>query len=386
MNKKMRELLEKINSKKALAKSFMEDENKDVEKASALLDEIDALEKEYAIEEKLYNMEKEENKPTLEQEKTKKEMTTKEAFGANIKKNVSKALDLQEGATAVSITVPEDISKEVEKLIETEDSLANEIIWKTKKTLSGKDRVRQRGEYKGFGPIEEGGKIPKVPAPKYGSIDWKVVKYGGYMPVTNELLEDNDAEVANDMIDWLANENRVTRSNLVKAIIDTKTAVDLKDLDGIQDTINVTLGSKFKNISKIITNDDGLNYLSKLKDENKRPLLNPDPTNSIKLQLRCGINIIPVTVYSNETLPSKDTKAPFVIGSLKEGIMGYKRRELTLLTSNIASVGEGEYAINAFEQDLTIIRGITRLDTEMRDEKAFVNGYIDLATSTPIVG
>ena len=51
MNKKMRDLLEKINSKKALAKSFMEEDTKDIKKANALLDEIDTLEEEYKAEE-----------------------------------------------------------------------------------------------------------------------------------------------------------------------------------------------------------------------------------------------------------------------------------------------------------------------------------------------
>ena len=32
--------------------------------------------------------------------------------------------------------------------------------------------------------------------------------------------------------------------------------------------------------------------------------------------------------------------------------------------------------INAFEQDLTIFRGIMRADYKVRDEDAFVNGYI----------
>ena len=59
MNKKMRDLLEKINSKKVLAKSFMEEDNKDIKKANALLDEIDKLEEEYKAEERLYKLEKE---------------------------------------------------------------------------------------------------------------------------------------------------------------------------------------------------------------------------------------------------------------------------------------------------------------------------------------
>ena len=43
MNKKMREILTKINEKKELAKTYMEGEEKDIEKASAILDEIESL-------------------------------------------------------------------------------------------------------------------------------------------------------------------------------------------------------------------------------------------------------------------------------------------------------------------------------------------------------
>lgn len=384
MNKKMRELLTKINTKKEEAKAYMEGENKDIEKANSILDEIDALEKEYKVEEKLYKMEKEDNTPTDEDIKSKKEVTVKSAFGADVKKFVSKALDLGTGAAGVRAVVPEDISSEIERLIEIEEDLSNEIEWKSKKTLSGKDRVKLRSTYQGFGSIEEGGKIPKTGAPKFGTIDWKITKYGGYIPATNEMLEDSDEDIANDMINWLASECRVTRNKLVKAIIDTQPQTDLKNLDGIKKVINVTLGSTFKNISKIITNDDGLNYLDTLKDNNGRPLLNPDPTNTAKLQLRCGTTIIPITTYSLETLPNDGNKVPFVIGSLKEGIRGYKRKELSLLSSNTATVGSGEETLNAFEEDLTLIRGITRLDAEMRDTKAFINGYIELAEVTEL--
>jgi division protein CdvB (Snf7/Vps24/ESCRT-III family) len=45
MNKKMREILAQIQAKTAEAKSFMDGENKDVAKATALMDEVDALQK-----------------------------------------------------------------------------------------------------------------------------------------------------------------------------------------------------------------------------------------------------------------------------------------------------------------------------------------------------
>ena len=47
MNKKMRELLNKIAQKRAAAKEFMKDgEGKDLEKATALMNEADDLQKE----------------------------------------------------------------------------------------------------------------------------------------------------------------------------------------------------------------------------------------------------------------------------------------------------------------------------------------------------
>ena len=50
MNKKMRDILSKIQAKTEEAKSFMDGENKDVEKANALMDEVDALQKEFELE------------------------------------------------------------------------------------------------------------------------------------------------------------------------------------------------------------------------------------------------------------------------------------------------------------------------------------------------
>ena len=68
-------------------------------------------------------------------------------------------------------------------------------------------------------------------------------------------------------------------------------------------------------------------------------------------------------------------KMPFIVGDLKEAIQKFDRKQLTLLVSNTAAIGQ----INAFEQDLTIFRGIMRADYKVRDEDAFVNGYIQPA-------
>jgi HK97 family phage major capsid protein len=383
MNKKMRDLLSKINSKKELVKSYMDGETKDVEKASSILDEIDELEKEYAIEEKLYKMEKEENEPSEEEIKDKDEKSVTKAFANGVRGLISKDFSGNNETTNADggYTVPQDIVTKVEKLREVEESLIDLVTVKKVNTLSGRETYKKKGQYTGFSSIGEGGKIPKKGKVEFAKLDWKVTKYGGYMPVTNELLEDSDEDIEALMIEWLANESRVTRNNIILAVIAEKETVDLENMDGIKKAVTVTLGSAYKNSSVIITNDDGLNYLDTLKDENGRPMLNPDPTDNAKLALRCGTVVVPVKAFSNETIPSDETKAPFIIGDLKEAIKFFDRKSISLMVSNTATVGTGNDALNAFDEDLTLIRGIEREDAEMRDEDAFVNGYIDLASA-----
>ena len=69
-----------------------------------------------------------------------------------------------------------------------------------------------------------------------------------------------------------------------------------------------------------------------------------------------------------------------IIGDLKEGIKFFDRKKLNIMTSNTAVVGSGDGQINAFEDDMTLFRAIQRDDVETRDEKAFVNGYIEIST------
>lgn len=393
MNKKMRELLAKIENKQNLAKGYMEGENKDITKAKEILDEIKTLKEEYEVEKEIFESEKETDK--LSEEDTKeietkikdkkeddenKENSTK-AFSKAVKTMVNKTLN--EGtAESGGYIVPEDISTKVEKLRETRESLRDEITVKTVKTNAGQETYKTRGQATGFGAIEEGGKIPKAGAPKFSRLPWKVTKYGGYMPATNELIEDSDENVEGIMTEWLADESRATWNNLILAIIAKKTQVKLEGLDDIKKVLNITLGSLFKSTSKIITNDDGLQYLDTLKDSDGKYLLQPNPADPMQLRLCAGATTIPVKVYSNETIPTKDGKIPFIIGDLKEAIKGYDRKQLTLMASQVATVGTGDNALNAYEEDLTLIRAIMRLDTEMRDEKAFVNAYIETTDST----
>lgn len=385
MNKKMRELLAKIAQKRMKARDCMDGENKDLEKAAALMDEADELQKEYDLEKRLYEKEKEENTPS--EEEAKEEKATKEQKD-NIKavaeaiRNVAKTLNEGTG-TEGGYTVPNDIVTKIQELREAKSSLEDYVTVESVSAMSGERTFKTRKQKKGFKKVGEKSAIGKNDGPSFSRIKYTIEKYAGYLPITNELLEDSDENLVNTVLGWLADESRVTRNNLILDAIKTKEAKKIDaGIKGIKHVLNVDLGQAFKPTSIVLTNDDGLDYLDNLEDKNGRPLLNPDPTDSNKMQIRAGATVVPLVVLPNDDMPSETNKLPMIIGDLKEGIVLFDRKKINIMTSNTAVVGTDEEQINAFEDDCTIFRGIEREDVEVRDKKAFENCYIDVTAVT----
>lgn len=386
MNKKMRKLLAKIESKQALAKGYTEGENKDLAKAKEILDEIDKLQEEYEIEKRLFENEKESaklneedvakiEKNIAEKKEDKEEEDSVQKFAKQIR-NIAKGLN--EGTPADGgYTVPEDISTMVEERREAKASLIDLVSVETVSTNKGSRTFKKRSQQTGFTKVGEGGKITSTSTPQFERMEYVISKYSGYLPITNELIEDTDTNIVNTIIEWLGDESRVTRNKIILDLIKTKSEVKLTGLDDIKKVLNVTLGSAFKSTSVIVTNDDGLQYLDTLKDNDGKYLLQPNPVNPMEMRLSAGATTVPVRVIPNADLATTSNKIPFIIGDLKEGIRFFDRKQLTINTSNVAAIGE----LNAFEEDLTLFRGIEREDCKIRDEEAFVNGYISTTPS-----
>lgn len=284
---------------------------------------------------------------------------------------------MQEGVDADGgYTVPQDIVTKIIQLREAKESLLDEVTVIPVKTRTGRRTIKKRGQHQGFTTVAEAAKFGKAATPQFAVLTYDIQKRGGYLPVTNELLEDSDNNIAGVVQEWLADEARVTGNKEILAAVQGKTAQDLKDLDGIL-AAWVRLGSTFRATSKLITNDDGLLWLGTLKDANGRYLLTPNPADAKELRLCVGPHTLPVKTYNNETIPTAEGKIPMLLGDLKEGVVYWDRRQFSVKVSDTAVVGE----FNAFEQDMTIWRGSLRDDCTTRDEGAFVNGYIAAAAS-----
>lgn len=387
MNKKLLELLDQISKKKTLVQSLAEEGK--LEDAGKAKEELKELQQKFDL---LKDLEDEELLQMQEQLSNTGVVAGKAAVataedGEGVKDSIKEFADaarngfqnsMSEGSKADGgYTVPEDIQTKINEYRETQASLIDEVDVESVSTNKGSRTFKKRSQQTGFTKVGEGGKIQGKNTPQFERLDYEIEKYAGYFPVTNELLEDSDANIAGTLIAWIGNESRVTRNKLILEAVKKKEKTELSSLDDIKKALNVTLGQAFKSTSKVITNDDGLQYLDTLKDANGRDMLQPNPTDPAKMQLRAGATIVPIKVIPNGDMPSDvatagKRKIPMIIGDLREAVKFFDRKQLTITTSNIAAVGE----LNAFEEDLTLYRAIEREDVVTKDLSAIVNGEI----------
>lgn len=287
---------------------------------------------------------------------------------------------LTEGTAADGgYTVPADIVTRIYELIDDEDNILPFITNTPVTTASGKRTYKTRKQMAGFATAAEAAKIQALEQPTFAQISYTIAKRAGYLPVTEELLEDSDENITAVVMQWIADEARVTINKKVVALATNGSPTEITGLDGILTILTTGLGAALRAISTVHTNDSGLLYLSLLKDKNDRPLLQPDPTQPTRMTLGVGATRVPIKVWDNDTLPNTLAGAiPFIIGSLKEGVERFDRKQITVTRLTEATLG----SLNLAEQDMVAFKAVMRDDYQLRDAGAFV--YATLTETEPV--
>ena len=192
------------------------------------------------------------------------------------------------------------------------------------------------------------------------------------MPVSRDLLADTDENITGEIAAWFAKARRGTSNKAILALINAKSQTEFKSVDDIKKSVLVTLGGAYRGSVALYTNDDGILYLSTLKDGNGRDLLNPIPSDPAKMQLAVGATVIPIVQVPNSVLATTTNKVPFIVGDFKSAFTKFDRQESTISTSDVASTEK----YNAFTQNLILYKIFMRMDYKTIDSNAFVNGYI----------
>lgn len=374
MNKKLLALLNSINEKKSFVQSLAEEGK--LEEAKAAKEELKNLQEQFDLLKDVLDPEGNGIVPVPTNTVPVNQPKDSIKEFANAARNGFRNATMTEGTLADGgYTVPEDIQTKINEYRDAKASLLQLVDVENVTTNKGQRTFKKRAQQTGFVKVAEGGKISAGTTPQFERISYEIEKYAGYFPCTNELLADSDANITEVLTKWIGDESRVTRNKLILAVLGEKEKTPIATLDDIKKALNVTLGQAFKPTSRIVTNDDGLQWLDTLKDSDGKYLLQPNPTDPLQMRLCAGATTVPVTVIPNADLPTDAGKIPFIIGDLNEAVKFFDRNQMSIMSSNIASIGE----LNAYEMDMTLFRAIEREDCVTKDAAAFVYGQVTAA-------
>ncbi|MDU4147947.1 phage major capsid protein [Clostridium paraputrificum] len=395
MPQELRELLNKINAKKEEVKNLAK-ENK-IEEAKAAKKELIDLQAKFDV---LYDLEDEaveKVKNDIENDNAKvisgvankgKELAN--AFVNAIKAGLTKKPvaekdmeilnSMKEGTPEDGgLTVPQDIQTSIKELRRSQDALENLVNVETVSTETGTRVIEKAADQTPFDNVDEEAEFPDVSTPQFEKISYKVKKKGGILKVTRELLQDTAENILGYLRRWIAKKSKATRNalivNKINEITNSK-EVAIKDLDGLKDIFNVNLDPAIVVTSGILTNQNGFNWLDKLKDSDGKYVLQSNPTN---LTQKLLFGVYPVTVVSNKVLPSKGVgstgeetawKHPFICGDLKEAITIFDRENMTIEISTEAG--------DLWGKDQTGIKVRERLDIQAVDSEAIVKAEVEI--------
>ncbi|WMI80909.1 phage major capsid protein [Anaerotignum sp. MB30-C6] len=268
--------------------------------------------------------------------------------------------------------IPVDQQVSINELKRAFEPLEGLVTVEPVSTLTGSRNLEKDAQYTPFVEFAEGENVPETDSPQFMNITYQIKDRGGILPVPNNLLADNKANLQAYLNRWLAKKSVATRNKLIVDLLNAKAKTAIAGIDDVKNVLNVTLDPAISAVSEIIMNQDSFNVFDKMKDVDGKYLLQPDPTNPTK-KLLAGR---PVKVVSNKTIATRTDAttskkyAPVIIGSLKEAIVLFDRQATSLLATSIGGT--------AFGKNRTEIRAITREDVKGFDMEAIAYGEIEV--------
>ena len=384
MSKELREILNQIKEKKASAKVLLS-ENKQ-EDAKAMIEEIKNLQERAEMMAEIEDDEKDDFDIKIENKGAKSlndgtKGNVLNAFvnaiktvipGNTLTREDREILNQMSVGTPADggLTVPQDIQTQIKELRRSQDALETLVNVETVNTLSGSRVVEKSAEDVPFDNVEEAAQFPDVATPQFVNVEYKVKKKGGILKVTRELLQDTAENILGYLRRWIAKKAKVTRNMMILAELKTTFGTlpkTITGLDDLKDIFNVTLDPAIALNSVVLTNQDGFNWLDKLKDTDGKYVLQADPGNATKKLL---FGRYPLQVVSNKTLKTEEKKVPFYIGDFKEAI--------TIFDREVLSIEMSDQAGDLWGKDLTGIKVRERLDIKSIDTEAVVAGEVTL--------
>ncbi|MEG0742719.1 MAG: phage major capsid protein [Clostridia bacterium] len=264
--------------------------------------------------------------------------------------------------------VPEDIDHQIHELNRTLNPLSELFAQETVSGNSGW-RVLDTQPTSGMASVDEMGALVAGEQPAFSKVNYTLAKYGMFIPVSNELLSDEIANLFGYLARWFAKKCVITENTLLLAALGGLTTTAIlpgEELKGIKGVLNKALDPAIAMNASILTNQTGYDVLDNLADANGRPMFNRDP--------QTGAPVTPngrhIKMVADSVLANVGGKAPVYIGDFTQYATLFSRNPLEIVSTDIGG--------NAFRTDSIEVRGIKRMSVSKFDAAAVV-----LRTVTP---
>lgn len=358
MNKRMREIYAKIENLSERANQYL-DEGK-TQEAEEIVNQINDLERQYVVAEKLQNNKKAE----ITEEEIDKSIEAKKANGFAVIAKMLKGQKLNDVENAVVIEsdntenpnginylIPEDVNVAIRELKRTYKSAKELVNVIPVTTLSGSTNFETEDDGL-LDDFEDGETLSESNEPKFVKKPWAIKFKGKLIYISNIVLGNEKAQLMSYINKWFIRKAvRTENKDIFTALKKDKEVVAVKGLDALKNKINL-LDPALKQV--IVTNSSGFAAMDAEKDINGRGMLQTDPTNAS----RKLFNSLPIEVFAdNELANIAEGKYPVFIGSTKDGIDFMDRESLDFATSE-------HFAFNKNQTTLRVIEGYDVVETD----------------------
>ena len=174
------------------------------------------------------------------------------------------------------ILIPVEILAPQEKPEDIVD-LKNYVKNVSVNSASGKYPVIEKSGSK-MNTVAELEQNPELAKPKITEINYSIATRRGYIPISQEAIDDADYDVTGLIRDEINDQSRNTRNTDIATVLKSATAKSVTGLDGLKDLVNKEIKKVYP--VKFIISASLYAELDKLKDKNGRYLLQDSITSA----------------------------------------------------------------------------------------------------------
>lgn len=201
----------------------------------------------------------------------------KETYTRSINQFIRTKGEKRDGLTTVGAeaVIPVDRITKPEKQPETVVDLRQHVGRVPVTTGTGSYPILRANKNKMIS-VAELAKNPALANPEFTKVNYEIATYRGYIPVSQEALDDSDIDLGGLVAEHIQRQSLNTSNAAIAAKLQTATAKAVTTIDDLKDIANVAIDPAYA--VKFIASQSFFNELDKMKDNDGRYLLQQDVT------------------------------------------------------------------------------------------------------------